>query len=221
MCPRLRSWCVGVARYLREGKGALAVADGKQVQGVRGGQWCCQGKCGAIPSHLSTAAEHIDAEELNLIPLKYQQHTHWGARCHTKTSLATASVAEGGEVLLVVPPNRKGGDTLSVRHELEGRVYEVVVPEGAVPGDRFSARFSASEDADTELLEAKLQSCAVLRREGEDENMSQSQNEMMTVFNLRSLSDSDGAEVQSFNEYCTESVAGRLSETHQEGQKKT
>ena len=128
-----------------------------------------------------------------------------------QTSLAKASLEEGGKVRLVVPPNRKGGDTLSVRHELQGIVYQVVVPEGAVPGERFSSRFSTSED-DTEV-EAELQNCAVLKKEEEDENMS--------VFSLRSVSYSNESEVHNFNEYCTESNAGRMGETHvpqQEGQ---
>ena len=122
------------------------MAEGKQMHGLRG--------CGTVPRHLPAAAQHAEVEDYTLIPLRYQQHnnchTSLIACCRTKASFSESSSNDKGgdddqsqgEVVVVVPLNRKAGDKLSVWHELEGHVYEVVIPEDAVPGDRISARYT-------------------------------------------------------------------------------
>ena len=194
------SYSVGVGRYLRSGDtGSHAVAEGTQMHGMRG--------CGTVPKHMLAAAQHTQPEEFNLIPLKYQQqnncYTSLGACCHKKPELNESSSNDKspedipkqgddddqlhGKVVVVVPPNRNPGDTLSVWHELEGKVYEVAVPEGAVPGDRISVRYkegptklSASLSVDVAIGAKRhpVQSPGI----GDKETGKLDMNELTTVF---------------------------------------
>jgi len=139
--------------YLQNGNNTICkIAEGKQMHGLRG--------CGAVPSHLPAAAQHAELEEFTLIPLKYQQqnncHTSLVACCHKEASLSESTSNDKGnddddqlqgEVVVEVPLNRKAGDILLVWHELQGHAYEVVVPEGAVPGDRIAARHTSLNKA--------------------------------------------------------------------------